>query len=82
MWCAVVLWLELCVVRSGVVVRTDSQLREPSFRRQSYKSVPVSGRYVTEESSNSNCNVAENFPEKSSWLWNEQVCRVVKCKVL
>ena len=26
-----------------------------------------------------NCGVAEHFPDKSSWHWNEQVCQRVRC---
>ena len=29
-----------------------------------------------------NCSVAECFPEKLRWPWNEQVCQGVKCKAL
>ena len=32
------------------------------------------GGYVNEYSSRSNCSVAECFPDKSRWRWNEQVC--------
>ena len=34
------------------------------------------------ESSCSNFSMAECFPEKSSWWWNEQVCQAVKRKAL
>ncbi|KAI0210844.1 hypothetical protein LSAT2_004392 [Lamellibrachia satsuma] len=40
-----------------------------------------SGGYVNEQSSRSNRNMAERFPEKSSGCWKEQVCQGVKCKV-
>ena len=36
---------------------------------------------MNEWSSRSNCGIAECFPEKSTWRWNEQVCQGVKCKV-
>ena len=34
-----------------------------------------SGDYVNEYFTRSNCNVAEFFPEKSSWHWNKQICQ-------
>ena len=34
-----------------------------------------SGGYVNEWCLRSNCSMAEFFPEKSSWCWNEQVCQ-------
>ena len=30
--------------------------------------------YVSESFSCNNCSMAECFPDKSSWCWNEQVC--------
>ena len=41
-----------------------------------------SGGYVNEEPSRSNSSVAEYFPKKLRWPWNEQVCQGVKCKAL
>ena len=38
--------------------------------------------YMNEYFLCSNCNMAEHFPEKSSWCLNEQVCLEVKCKAL
>ena len=40
------------------------------------------GGYLNEYSSRSNISVAECFPKRSGWRWNEQVCQVVKCKAL
>ena len=40
------------------------------------------GGYLNKQSSRSNCSMAECFPEKSKWHWNEQVCQGVNCKVL
>ena len=61
----VVQWCGCMVVRwhGGVVVgSSDSQLR-------GYKSSCCHF---------SNCSLAECFPEKSRWLWNEHVCQEVK----
>ena len=75
------------------VRRSDSQSREPGFKShcghfeplpQLYKGVPGntdSGGNVNEWSSR-NYSVAECFPEKLRWPWNEQVCQGVKCKAL
>ena len=36
-----------------------------------------SGGYVNETSSRNDCSVAECFPEKSRWCWNERYCQWV-----
>ena len=69
----------------GVVVRTSDSLRLKigqflSLHVVSDHSAINQDLTVNEQSSRSNCCVAECFPQKSSRRWNEQFCQGMKCK--
>ena len=62
-------------------------VRECTYKSKHCKNEYLSGNsdsseYVSELSSSNNFSVAECFPEKLKWPWDEQVCQGVKCKAL
>ncbi|KAI0207695.1 hypothetical protein LSAT2_007676 [Lamellibrachia satsuma] len=68
---------EIAVLSPGAAATTAGRrcLLIWQHNRWTWKRREDSGGFVNELSSRNNCSAAEFFPEKSTWRWNEQVCR-------